>query len=166
MALAQTENLLDTSKVAGRREVRYANLDELLADVEQLHAGGCRYLGNWSLGRITQHLAYAMNAALDGAPSMAPWPVRLVASWLYKKKAVSRPMRPGFKLPDNAAKHMVPEECGAEQGIEALRETIARWKSEPQRHPHAFFGKLTNDQWDQLSLRHAEMHMSFVVPSH
>jgi hypothetical protein len=39
---------IDTGKVTGRREVRYANFDEVRADAEQLAAGPVRMLGNWT----------------------------------------------------------------------------------------------------------------------
>jgi hypothetical protein len=36
-------------------------------------------------------------------------------------------------------------------------------KREAHREPHGFFGKLTHQQWDQLHMRHAELHLSFLV---
>jgi hypothetical protein len=35
-------------------------------------------------------------------------------------------------------------------------------KTEPQRHPSPFFGTLTNEEWDALHCRHAELHLSFI----
>ncbi len=41
---------------------------------------------------------------------------------------------------------------------------IDRLNREPQRYPSPVFGKMTKEEWDQLHLRHAEMHLSFYVP--
>ena len=74
-------------------------------------------------------------------------------------------MRPGFKLPKAAADKYVPEPAvSAEQGLSELRASIQRLKTEPQRHPHPVLGRITRDEWDQLQLRHAELHLSFFVP--
>lgn len=161
---AQTVESVDTSKVSGRREVHYENHNELLDDVERLHANGYRYLGNWTLGQICQHLSNGMKAGIDGAPTQPAWPVRALARFLFKDKAVQGPMKPGFKLP-KSGQFLAPAGCEDKQGIAALRETVDRWHREPQRMPHAFFGKLTSEEWEKIMLRHAEMHMSFVVPA-
>jgi hypothetical protein len=89
--------------------------------------------------------------------------LRIVVRTFFKKRAL-RKMTPGFHLPWRIARHMVPDETSDADGLDALRLSIRRWKTEPQRHPQPFFGKLTPGEWDQLVLRHAEMHMSFLLP--
>jgi len=164
MTTATAPNSVDTAHVSGRRKIRYSSHDEVLADVERLSASGYRQLGNWSLGQIAKHIAAAMNTALDGFPGRVAWPVRTMARLLYKNKVVNGPMRPGFKLPPKFAKALIPDTTGDQEGIEALRTSIRRWKSESQRHPHGFFGQLTPEEWDKLMLNHSAMHMSFLVP--
>ncbi|MBI2824938.1 MAG: DUF1569 domain-containing protein [Planctomycetia bacterium] len=154
---------VDTSQVAGRRDVHYNAVDDILADAERLAAGGYTRLGNWPLGKMAKHITNAFNMALDGPPTKVPLPIRVIARWLYKDKAIQK-MRPGFKLNATMAKHFVPGDTSDAEGIESLRTACRRWKSEKQRHPHPFFGKLTDDEWNRLMLRHAEMHMSFLVP--
>ena len=154
---------IDTKVVTGRRKLHFQNHDEVLADAERLHAGGYRRLGNWSLGRMAKHLAGGMNIGLDGAPFRAPLLLRFVAKNFLKKRTL-RKMTPGFRLPARIARHVVPGETSDAEGLDALREATRRWKTESQRHPQPFFGSLTPDEWDQLVLRHAEMHMSFLVP--
>jgi hypothetical protein len=46
----------------------------------------------------------------------------------------------------------------------ALRRGIERLRSESRRAPHFVFGPYAAAEWDQLHLRHAEVHMSLVVP--
>ena len=155
---------VNTAKVSGRRKLRFNNFDEIQAEAERLAAGPVRQLGNWSLGQATAHLARAMTMPLDGSPTRAPLPIRMVVR-LMKKRILTNGVRPGFKLPKQAADKYVPgPEISNEQGLSELRTSIARLKAEPLRHPHPVLGRLTREEWDQLHLRHAELHFSFFVP--
>ena len=60
--------MVNTKTVTGRRELRYDNYDELLADAERLAGKEVRTLGNWSYGQILRHLARSIDAMIDGAP--------------------------------------------------------------------------------------------------
>jgi hypothetical protein len=163
MSTATQAPLVDTKGVTGRRNLHFRDVDEVLADAEKLSAGGYRRLGNWSLGQMTKHLAGAMNIGLNGAPFRAPLVLRFVAKNFLKKRAL-RKCTPGFRVPTKIARHVVPDETSDAEGLDALREATRRWKTETQRYPQPFFGSLTPDEWNQLVLRHAEMHMSFLVP--
>jgi hypothetical protein len=48
--------------------------------------------------------------------------------------------------------------------LNELRAAIDRLNREPKRAPSPVFGKMTREEWDQLHLRHAELHLSFFVP--
>lgn len=165
MAATTVAQSVDTAKVSGRRTISFHNHDEVLADVERLAASGYRQLGNWSLGQIAEHLALAMGSALDGAKAQAAWPIRLLARLFVKNQLVRGPMKPGFQLPPKFAPALLPGSPADQQGIEALRTAVRRWKTEPQRYPHGFFGKLTPEEWEKIMLNHAAMHLSFVVPN-
>jgi Protein of unknown function (DUF1569) len=155
---------VNTSKVAGRRQLHFTSLDEIQADAERLASGPVRQLGNWSVGQATAHLARTTKMSLDGDPRRAPLPVRLLLRVL-RNRILTKGMQPGFKLPKEAAKAYVADpEVSVQQGLSELRTSIARLKSEPQRHPHPAMGALSRDQWEQLHLRHAELHLSFFVP--
>jgi len=161
--MATTVTEVNTAVVSGRREVHYDTMDDVVADAEHLLNGGYTRLGNWNLGTMSTHLAKAMQSALDGWPIKVNGIVRFVARRLYKDKAL-RKMKPGFKLPKKAMS-LAPHIAEDRLGVEELKMTVARWKREPNRHAHAFFGSLTDDEWNRLMLRHAEMHMSFLLPS-
>jgi hypothetical protein len=151
--------------VTGRRQVRYDSYDDLLRDAERLSTGNVRTLGNWSYGQILEHLSRAMNAAIDGAGFQIPWFVRVAARLFVKNRALKGPMAPGFKLPVQAAKALVPEQSLDNQAALAmLRQAVHRLTHDTHRVPNVVFGELSLDEWDQLLLRHAEMHMSFLVP--
>lgn len=153
---------VDTSKVQGRRELHFEKLDDILADVDKLNQSKIRTLGNWSGGQILKHLSIPMIMCLDGAPYTAPWYVRFIG-WFIKGRFVRNPMPVAFELPEDAAKHLIPGETTWEDGLKALQSAIQRMKTEQQRHPSPFLGYLTNEQWDQLHCRHAELHLSFIV---
>lgn len=154
---------INTKNVTGRRELHFNNFDELLADVEQLAAGEVRTLGNWSFAQVLLHLARALDSAIDGAPFSFPAPIQWLMSLLMKKRFLTKPMTPGFKLPAKAGR-LIPEESSLAEALEVFRTAIERSKNETNRARHGGFGKLTREESDQFHLRHAEMHLSFMVP--
>jgi hypothetical protein len=153
---------VDTRKVTSRRKVEYTSLQDIYADAERLSRGDVRTLGNWSAGQIFAHLAHTMHMSIDGLNATAPWYFRLMGR-LMKQRMLRGPMRAGFQLPAPAARQLVPGPTTAEEGLSELRAAIARLGAEPKRAPSVVFGPLTKDEWNQLHLTHAALHMSFVV---
>ena len=153
-----------TSKVKGRRELHFAKLDDIQTEAERLASVRVRQLGNWPLGYSLAHLAGAMKMSLDGVDFKAPLYIRLFAP-LIKKGLLRGPMKPGFQLPKKASEVLIPSgEVSAQDGLNQLRTQIERLNRETQRAPSPVFGPMTREEWDQLHLRHAEMHLSFYVP--
>ncbi len=155
---------VNTAKVQGRRELHFASVDELLADAERLAASPTvKQLGNWSLGQALGHLAAAMDTAVDGAKNRPPWFFRVMGR-LFKKQVLKK-MTPGFNLPANAAKELIPpSSMTTAEGIAKLRVSVARLKATPNRAPSPFLGPLTPEESDRLQCSHAELHLSFFVP--
>jgi Protein of unknown function (DUF1569) len=154
---------VDTAKVEGRRKLKFASYEELLADVDRLTSGPVKTLGNWSPGQAFRHLGRAYNGSIDGFQMTFPLPFRLMGK-LFRKKLLSMAMPAGFKLPAQGAKAMVPPPTPTEEGAAELRAAIARLKQEPQRANHPMFGTLTKEDWDKVHLTHASLHLSFLVP--
>src|SRR5580692_9822147 len=98
---------IDTGKVKDRRKVAYTSLQDVLADAERLSQGPTKTLGNWSPGQIFAHMAQAMNDSIDGSHVKVSWFIRLIVG-LMRKKMLGGPMPPGFKLPADAEKVLVP----------------------------------------------------------
>jgi hypothetical protein len=160
-----TATTVDTAKVTGRRELHFHNLDDIRADVEQLaQAHEIRALGNWSPGQVFKHLATIMNKCIDGFDRRLPWPVRFVLRLLFKRKFLTQPMKAGFQLPAKTATEIVPPATSLEEGLLCIRQALDRLQMESKRAPSAFLGPLTRDEWDQLHCRHAELHLSFLIP--
>ena len=150
---------IKTKKVQGRRTVRYESFDELFADARRFSGPEVRTLGNWSQGQIFKHIAQSMDTAIDGAGFSFPAPVRWIMSLLMKRRFLTKPLPAGFKSPHK----FIPGETSAEEGLATLEKAIARQKQESKRAPHPGFGKMSNEEHDKFNLRHAEMHMSFLV---
>lgn len=153
---------VNTKQVQGRRTARYASLDEFLDDARRLADMEVQALGNWSQGQIYEHLARALNSSIDGAGFSFPAPLRLMMSLFMKRKFLTQQLPAGFKAPAKAQK-FIPDETSVADGLASLEAAITRQKQESDRALHPGFGSLTHEEWDQFNLRHAEMHMSFLV---
>ncbi len=153
---------VQTAKVEGRRKLDYKSLEEVVADAERLSAGPVTTLGNWSPGQIYRHLATAYNGSIDGFKTTFPWFMRFMAG-LFKKKLLAGAMPPGIKLPPAFAKEVLPEPTSTEDGLAQLRAAVARLARDPHRAKHPVFGDLTKEEWNQIHLNHAKLHMSFLV---
>ena len=57
----------------------------------------------------------------------------------------------------------MPGETSVEEGLSSLQGAIARQKQESMRASHPAFGDIGREEWNDFNLRHAEMHMSFLV---
>ena len=156
---------VDTKKVAQRREVHYDSYDDLLADAERLAGGDVQTVGNWTLGQIFQHLANSMNSSIDGTNMKFPWLMKKIFLLVMnKEKMLNDKLSPGFKIPKKGEAQFTPApNVSTDEGMAALRAAIERCQSETSRAEHPAFGELTCEEWDKFNLRHAELHMSFVV---
>ncbi len=159
------ETLVDTGKVTERRHLHFASLDDVLAEVDSLaRVRELRTLGNWSAGQVFQHLAVAFTCSIDGFHFRLPAPVRFLFRLFLKRTFLTKPMKPGFRLPARAAKQLVAPPISQEEGLHSLRQAIHRLQTEERRAINPVVGKLTREEWDQLHCRHAELHLSFLVP--
>jgi hypothetical protein len=150
---------VNTKKVTDRRKVRYESLEELLADAQQLAANGARTVGNWSQGEIYDHLAKALDSSIDGANFSFPAPVRWVALLLFKRRFLKKGLPAGYKAPGQ----YVPKTIPTEDALKSLEQAIARQQQEAKRARHPIFGNIDREEWTDFHLRHAELHMSFLV---
>ncbi|QDT44111.1 hypothetical protein Pan241w_42170 [Gimesia alba] len=149
-----------TKKVQGRRAVHFDSWDDLLADAEQMAKSNVHMIGNWSLGQILMHLAMSLNTSIDGIDFRLPAPMRFFMRLFMKHKFLHVALPAGFK----SSEKYIPGETTTEAGLAALQTAVERQHRELSRVDHPAFGKLTNQEWEDFQLRHAEMHMSFVIP--
>jgi hypothetical protein len=155
---------VETKRVSGRRELHFHSLDEVVADAERLVASPTtKMLGNRSLGELLGHLATAINGSIDGVSIKVPLILRLIAP-LLKGWLIKRPMAAGFELPAEAEAKFYPPVSSAHEGLQKLQTAVGRLRTEKMAAKNPVLGKLTPEQWTQLHLRHAELHLSFAVP--
>jgi Protein of unknown function (DUF1569) len=154
---------VDTAKVDGRRKLDYASLEEVLADADRLSSGPMKQLGNWSAGQIFRHLALAYNGSIDGFTITFPWPLRMMAR-VFQKRLINGAMPPGFNLPSDGAKALAPGSPSTEEGLADLHAAVSRLERESHRARHPMFGEISKEQWNTIHLKHASLHMSFLVP--
>jgi len=152
-----------------RRQLRLETLDDLLAEVDRLveadRAGRLRAAGNWTAGQVLGHVAAWIEYGYDGYPmAKPPWFVRLLARW-YLKKMLRDGMQPGFRIPGVEGGTYGIEEMPVEQAAERLRRAVQRLQAgEPARYHSPAFGPMSEEDRIKLTLRHAELHLSFLLP--
>jgi hypothetical protein len=156
---------VDTKNAVGRRKLRFTSLDEVVADAEKLVSSpDTRMLGNWPLGRLLTHLANGIDRSIDGSTIKAPWIVRLIGPF-FKGRVLRNGMSAGTKLPKQAEASLYPPVDSPREALEKLKAAVRRVRNEKMMARHPVFGKLTPEEWLQLHLRHAELHLSFASPS-
>lgn len=157
---------VNTARVTGRRKLNFADFSQLLADAEHVAKAPCQTLGNWSVGQILDHLAEAANGPFDGYGGFqAPWYVRKLIIPFVKNNILTKPMSPGFQLPKGAATLLPQPDIDPLDAYARLQAALARFSSETPQYPHPAFGTLALQEWVALTLRHSEMHLSFIIPA-
>jgi hypothetical protein len=160
--------MVETGKVQGRRELSFASLDDIVADVDRLcaaeAAGKLKRLGNWSLGQACGHIAEWMNYPYDGYPKdiNPPWIVKWIVG--FKRKAIlSGKMSPGVKIPGIQGGTKGIDPLSTVEGTGRLRRAIERMKNTAPTMPNPLFGPLTHQEWQSMNRGHAQLHLSFFV---
>lgn len=158
---------VDTGKVSARRKLRFATIDQVLAEVDRLvdaeRAGKLEHLGNWTLGQTLGHLACLAEYAYAGIPMKTPFFVR----WILrsrKQKFIHEPMQAGVKIPGVKGGTLATDPVPLDEALGRLQRVFSRLKSEPPTLVHPIFGVLTHDEWIAINLRHAELHLGFHAP--
>jgi hypothetical protein len=156
---------VDVKAVRGRRDLRFTSFDDLLADAENLVSSPqTRTLGNWPLAQLLTHLALGIDVSIDGIAAKAPWSTRLMGVFI-KGRILREGVPPGFKLPRDVEAGMFPAAASPQEALESLRRAVVRTQVEEMSARHPVFGKLSHEEWTQLHLGHAALHLSFAVPA-
>ena len=158
---------IDTSKVAARRILRFESLDQMIAEVDRLvaaeRAGKLKRAGNWTLGQILGHIAVWAEFSYTDMPLNPPFFVRWILRW-QKGKYLYGPMPAGVRIPRVNGGTLGTDPMTLEEGLDRLQRVIARLRVEPPTAPSKVFGMLTHEESIALNLRHAELHLGFLIP--
>lgn len=156
---------IDAGKGSNRRELHFSQIDDVLADGEQLAAaereGKARCLGNWTLGQIFGHLSSWVDYSYEGVPMKVPFLIRLIMRPM-KNRILYKAMPAGRNIPRVPGGTLATEPLSLDDGLAHFRRSFGRLKSEAPVLPHVLFGPLTHEEWINQHLRHAELHLSFV----
>ena len=170
----KTTKFVNTRRVSGRRKLRFESMADLEAEVERLATADVRCLGNWSLGQIFSHLARVMLIAVGDTPIRPPLISRLIGfvlrpllkRWLLETGIPAGIPHKGIPVvgrSKEASSQVADASITTEEGLAELQAAINRYNSTEDLCPHPLFGSSRRD-WDRFNLRHAELHLSFVVP--
>ena len=157
------------SAMVVRRSLKFASLDDAVADAERLLAAGYDRARQWSLGQCCGHIASWLGYAMDGFPK-PPAPLRMLM-WVLRHTvgpgALTRvlangEMKPGLPTSPQSVPAPTPDDAA---GVAKLKETVARvnaFAGTPL--PSPFFGPMDRDTWVRLNCVHAAHHLSFLTP--
>ncbi len=151
--------------MSDHRSLTFTSLDEALAEVEHLATTETRTTGSFSYGQILRHLAITLDIVTGHITGpKIPWFMRLLGP-LIKNTVLSKPIKPGFKLPSSAQSYFWPEgDIDVHSALTHFREALARYRSTNELPPHPIFGRMTRDEHDLLQRGHIALHLSFVHP--
>jgi len=107
-----------------------------------------------------------MEFSFGGFPFRYPWQVRWparllrVVSWRW---LLAMAFRPGFRNPRVAAA-LEPPAVSLAEAVPYVRGQLGRIASgERMAAANPSMGPLSHEQWVEVHLRHAELHLSFLV---
>lgn len=156
---------VNTAQVSGRRQLHFADFAELIADAERVATVPCQTLGNWSVAQVLDHLASAANRPFDGYGDFkVSWFTRYLIIPFLKNNLLTKQMPPGIQFPQGAKELLPSVDVTPQEALAKLKLGLARFSNELPTHPHPALGALALQEWVAFSLRHAEMHLSFVIP--
>ncbi|MEE9296583.1 MAG: DUF1569 domain-containing protein [Phycisphaerae bacterium] len=149
--------------VDGRRDLVFADLSEVMPEVERLQAGGHRSTGRWTLAQVCVHLADSFTGSMDGFGVRRHRLMRV----LFGRTALRRVFQTdsidsGFTVTE---KLNPPAQPDSEATVKRLASAIDRFQSHTgPLHFHPFFGRLTRPEWDHLHRIHCAHHLSRLIP--
>lgn len=146
--------------MAGRRDLTFTGLDEVMPDVDRLLAGHVT-IGRWSLGQILNHLATALRVTLD-APVRASEPTR-------EQRVAHRLFFRAGKIPEGLEPPLraliPPPDPDALTEADALRAVIERFQAAEGPFPsHPNLGPMTREEWARFHGMHCAHHLGFALP--
>jgi hypothetical protein len=73
-------------------------------------------------------------------------------------------MRPGVRIPGVAGGTLATDPVPLDERLGRFRRVLERLKAEAPTAPSPLFGPLTHEEPIAMNLRHAEVHLGFLIP--
>ena len=136
----------------------------MLTDTRQVVTHSHATSGQWTAAQILDHLARAIDCSFDGFGFSFPLWIRMLVR-PFRNGVLVRPMRAGFRMPKRSAVLRPPETATLDTALARFERSTERLKSENPQQPHPVLGLLSPQEYRLLHLRHAELHLSFILPT-
>jgi hypothetical protein len=142
--------------------LRYANEDEVMADVQRLRRGYAQS-GGWSLPQMGWHLNKAVLARMHPGPHAADTPEQVARKPLLQQVLSMNGYLPdGIVAPDS----MVPPPDVPQSAIDDLIASLKQLQAfRGQIAPHRLFGQIPDADARKLNLIHCAHHLSYLSPT-
>lgn len=147
-----------------RRTLRFSSLDEMLTDTRQVVGNSHVTTGQWTAAQILDHLSRAIDCSFDGFGFSAPLWIRILVR-PFRNGLLLRPMRAGFRVPQRGAVLLPSDAVTLEDALARLERSTTRLQNERPEQPHPVLGVLSPQEYRLMHLRHAELHLSFILPT-
>ncbi len=150
------------------RQLRFESIEDCVAEVNRIRDAAARETlrtsGNWTPGQNLSHVAAWINYAYDGFPITGPpWLVRWILRWRLPSM-LRQEMPRGVRIPGVDAGTVGMEDMDAEEACGRLLDALARLESDEEASfDSPAFGKMSDEDRVRLNLRHAELHLGFLV---
>ncbi len=159
---------MNTAKVTNRRQVRYTTIPDVYRDVDRLieahREGQLKTAGNWSPDQIFSHLAAWIEYGYDGYPVKPPF---IVIRWIMKgmlQRYLRKGLPSGIKIPGVPQGTTGMDHAEIAAAAERLKQAFARLeRGEVCTFDSPAFGAMSHADRIELNLRHAELHLSFLI---
>jgi Protein of unknown function (DUF1569) len=143
-----------------RRQLKYASVDELLADLARLRDSDCDRCGNWSLPQACWHLHTTTQYVMQPGPYPDDTPEQIAARPLMHR-VLNEGMPPGIEAPAG----VVPPPDAPATAVDDFVATVRKFAAFPGPFgPHRRFGNVGDDVIRRLVLAHSAHHLSHFVP--
>ncbi len=148
--------------MAERRQLQFANEEDVIADIERLRRG-CERAGQWTLPQVCWHLSKSAEFSMRAGPFPEPTPEQIARRPVLDQVLGGAPLPSGLTALEA---FQPPVDC-SESEIDRLQEVMKAAKSYPGPFaPHRLFGPLTPDEARKLRLAHCAHHLSHLIPTH
>jgi len=134
--------------------------DALLSRLNALEAGATRQWGTMNPAQMLTHCSLVLETATGDRPMkqklLGKIVTPLIRSSILGEKPFSKnsPTDPTFVVSD--AKDFVAER---KRLVSLLNRFVERGPAEAGRQTHTFFGKLSGEEWGQLTYKHLDHHL-------
>jgi hypothetical protein len=149
--------------MTGRRALKFHSEDDVITYVQHVRTIPLARLGNWSLPQVSRHLAMTIEGSLTPPATEIPTEEQTAT----KNKFFSMILGPDGILPNMPLpSHLVPPPDSNDAEIVRFVEALGKLKT----YPHRFIsvgkcGPVPVEEVRLLHMRHAEHHLSFLVPA-